>query len=413
MVSTKRIIVNDINDTLLKLTNKQLGSLSAGNARLVYGERGTGKSSALTLATLASWLVFDNVVPIYLHYAGGAANYQSPGASLSAALGLSPDTPLQNCLEQLNSRGLHALVVVDEIEHVYAGTDHEDKRQRVLSDLQHLVNRTTGSAFTYICSNSAFAPRLLQGERFAHIPILNSDFPLLNNDAPKLDLNKIPELVVHRGQNTAADFIAVREAYGIDQEEGPDDVFTCVGSSLASMERFYGTAYRMVVDAESAGTEVATPEQKEVLNSLLTQSMDRTDARAVRVQQQYGRLIAALDDKLLDENVDTVRTAVLGRHIDWPSNLRPVQASALRELVTAHHPDVEDWRDVIRLLVDTGFFSASPAVTALFPNRPQDFVTAYPEFAKAHLWECMNFMVRLEFQELRDRIAAKFSFKSA
>jgi hypothetical protein len=413
MVSTKRLIVEDVNETLRKLTNKELASLPAGSARLVYGEKGSGKSSALTLATLASWLAFDNVVPIYLHYAGDAKNFQSPSAALSVALGLPSDTPLQESLQQLGDRDLHALIIVDEIEQVYSGTDHADQRQRVLNDLQLLSSQTTRHAFTYICSNSAFAPLLLQGKKTKPTLAsnLSADFPLLAR-APALEVSEFPALVVHRAINTSKDFTAVLTAYEADEVD-LRTVYTFYGSSLTTMERICGTAFRLGEEAERTGATTLDASQAQVIGAEFLRSADCTDTRAILVQHRYKPLIAALREELVEENLETVRDELMDKPVDWLRDQRPLQASALRALVSAHHPDAkDDWKDIIRRLVDTGYFSAAPDVSSLLPNRPKDLNEAYLAFVKANPWESWQFLVRSKAWEWRQRIEGMVSPKS-
>eukprot|EP01031_Cornospumella_fuschlensis_P031021 gene31021-37493_t len=165
---------------------------------------------------MGTWLCYDNVIPIYLEYIGSAKDYQASSAALAQVLGFSETTPLITCLKTLRSRGLYALIVADEIEQVYTGTDHADKRRLVLDDLAELGSQATGRAYTYLCGSSSLVPVLIS-KNAVHSDLLCKEFPFVCS-APILNGKKYVGLRIHRGLQGRQDLDIIQRAYNVSSE---------------------------------------------------------------------------------------------------------------------------------------------------------------------------------------------------
>ncbi|RYE59333.1 MAG: hypothetical protein EOP48_01200 [Sphingobacteriales bacterium] len=160
MTSPKTMIVNDVRLQLSRLRNDGFLDKSGNASRLIYGEKGIGKSSALTLAVMGSWLLYDDVIPIYVEYKGNPKEWETPGTLLCEAMGLSK-RPLSDCLNHLHDTNRYAFIVADEIEQVYNGENEDGIRTDILYDLAELGTQRSGRTYTYLCGSSSITPALI------------------------------------------------------------------------------------------------------------------------------------------------------------------------------------------------------------------------------------------------------------
>ena len=65
LTRSKQRIVNEIGYEVQSLVENAFLDKSGNSSQLIYGEKGVGKSSALTLSVMGVWLHYGNVIPIY------------------------------------------------------------------------------------------------------------------------------------------------------------------------------------------------------------------------------------------------------------------------------------------------------------------------------------------------------------
>jgi hypothetical protein len=183
---------------------------------------------------MGTWLSTKNVIPIYLEYIGSSEHYLAPSQALAIELELPPTTPLDECLRKLKSLNLYALIIADEIEQVYTGTDFPKKRRLILDDLAELGSQRSGRTYTYICGSSSLVPALIS-KNAVHSEELRNEFPFVSS-APILNGKKFAGLRVHRGLHGKEDIRILQKSYKVDDETANLLYYLC-GSNLRSIDK--------------------------------------------------------------------------------------------------------------------------------------------------------------------------------
>lgn len=113
LTRSKQRIVNEIGYEVQSLVENAFLDKSGNSSQLIYGEKGIGKSSALTLSVMGVWLHYGNVIPIYVEYTGCVEENKSPADLICQHLHISERTPLSQCLKLLSDRGEYVLFIAD------------------------------------------------------------------------------------------------------------------------------------------------------------------------------------------------------------------------------------------------------------------------------------------------------------
>ena len=298
LTSPKQAVVEDINNVLKRLVKNEYVEKSGSASRLIYGEKGIGKSSALTLSVMGIWAAHSNVIPIYVEYVGSAKEYQAPSDVLSATLGVEPSIPLSKCIETLQSRNLYAVIIADEIEQIYAGDDFPEKRKLVLDELTELGSQASGHMYTYICGSSSLVPVLIS-KNAVHNEELRKEFPFIQH-APILNDKKYAGFRIHRGMQRERDLELIQAAYGLTKETANLVYYLC-GSNLRSFDQVV-CAMKAVEETDTEGMIISIKERCD--------SLARWDQRAVKTRSEQGPLINALMNKLVHVNMAIIKRTV-------------------------------------------------------------------------------------------------------
>jgi len=387
LTSPKEAVVEDINNVVKRLVTNDYVEKSGSASRLIYGEKGIGKSSALTLSVMGIWAAYSNVIPIYIEYVGSAKEYQAPSDVLSATLGVEPSMPLSKCIETLQNRNLYALIIADEIEQIYAGTDYPEKRKLVLDELTELGSQASGHMYTYICGSSSLVPVLIS-KNAVHNEELRMEFPFVQQ-APILNGKKYAGFRIHRGMHGQRDLQLIQAAYGLSKDTANLVYYLC-GSNLRSVDQVVSA----MTTVEESNTDAMIISIKERCDSLA-----RWDQRAVKTRSEQGPLINALLNKMVHVNMTIIKRAVTNisevTKIDWIKDVRALSRHEVMEV--CHRLGINDPEYSVNLLVDKGYFSGPPQLDFLLPNKPSELIDYYPKYQR---WEWVTTAMKQYFPSL-------------
>jgi hypothetical protein len=276
----KSLIVKDVEMSVRQLTKNVFVDKSGNSSRLIYGEKGIGKSSALTLATMGVWLEYRNVIPIHVEYLGPAEQFKSPSELLTESLKLPPSSTLSTCLAELERVNKYSLLIADEIEQVYQGTNEEHVRRKILDELAELGSQRSGRVYTYICGSSSMTPALICKYALHHT-FLRKEFPMLDN-CPNLNGQKFASFRIHHGDHhVVKDFETIGQMYGIGSRMLNFLYFLC-GSNLRTIDN----VNEKIVEAAPSG-EISDQLVKSVREYCFPPSMwdQRAERRLTTISQ--------------------------------------------------------------------------------------------------------------------------------
>ena len=372
----------------------------SGNAsRLIFGEKGIGKSSALTLSTMAVWLAYKNVIPIYVEYIGGAEDFKSPRELFAEALKLETEASLSKCLVELRRIDKFALIIVDEIEQVYESTSASEKRRQILDDLAELGSQISGRAYTYACGSSSLTPSLITKNAIHH-SYLSKEFPMLNN-APNLNGKKFASFRLHRGCHFEQDFETIRKVYNITPEMMNWLYFLC-GSNLRTIDTVHG---KLLAEAQTCDISNVANMSTDSLRSLREYCFPPAmwDKRAENTLKEYGHLIKELYEKLVGKNQHLLKRINhegnnLGS-IHWMKEVEPLYQHEITAICVKLGFDYL----VINHLIDKGYFSGPPDLQYLHADKPADLLHHFQQ-NEARRWIWIPFL----FQSAKPKADAMF-----
>lgn len=122
---TKAFLLNELQIFSDELVQDEYNGKSGNASRLLYGEKGIGKSSSLRFSAAAMAACHpQKLIPIYVELIGDSETFQTPSALISQALQLSPSVTISMCLEELIKRGQFVFFIADEIDQLYMSTEN-------------------------------------------------------------------------------------------------------------------------------------------------------------------------------------------------------------------------------------------------------------------------------------------------
>ena len=384
----KRQIIATTAGYLTRLSaNGYLGN-SGGASRLLYGEKGIGKSSSLKLACVASYMCHPTILPIYVEYSGSSSanEYGDPSYFISRALN-GPDCAtlsIPQCLKLLESRGQYVFFIADEVDQVYSSREDESKRLNILGDLSELASQPSGRVFTMLCGSASVTPQLIS-KNGVHYPDILNEYPLLAN-CPNLNGSKFSSLRLSSGIPVEEDLIAAAKSFGL--KTGHDAIhllYFLAGNNLRVMDK-------IVYDIIAAATNVDDAAVSDALSTVcFTDSFfppDMWDQRASKTSTLHKHIIHGLNMELCKKNRALISGAARNLStigtIPWVSALKPLTYEEVVAVLRRTSPagSTADALNAVNQLVDKGFFSAPPSIEILLPSKPLNLLHYYPVFQR-------------------------------
>jgi len=375
LTRSKQRIVNEIGYEVQSLVENAFLDKSGNSSQLIYGEKGIGKSSALTLSVMGVWLHYGNVIPIYVEYTGRVEEYKSPADLICQHLHISETTPLSQCLKLLSDRGEYVLFIADEVEQLYSGVDFKPLRRKVLDELAELGSQRTGRCYTILCGSSSLVPMLIS-KNAVHDDALRKEFPMVEF-APNLNSRKFAPFRLHRGLDLQFDFNVLKSHYKIS-DALCNQLYFIAGSNLRTIDTIIQKLRSRNMDEESIRSGSG------ILEYCYPPSM-----WDLRVQNTFS----ANEDLIRTLSVASVRKnrALISRvyrdidqisSISWVAEVKPLTRYEVRTICEKFNCPVY----LLSLLVDKGYFSAPPSLDHLNLAKPMDLLFYYPQYLSERPW---------------------------
>ena len=367
LTRSKTLIIKEIGYEVKVLAENAFLGKSGNSSRLIYGEKGIGKSSSLTLSVMGVWLHFYNVLPIYVEYVGNTVDYKSPSELICHHLNIDEKTPLSECLKLLSVREEYVLFIADEVEQIYSNIDLPHKRKKILDEFAELGSQTTGRCYTLLCGSSPHLPALIS-KSAVHDEEIRKEFPMVEL-APDLNWSKFPSIRVHRCYDFQNDFEVIKNHYGFS-EAFCNQLFFLAGSNLRTIDYVITTLQSEHLDADSIASRI--------LDHCYPPKL--LDIRGKKSTHEYREFIDFVTSAIIRKN-HTIISQVYHdpkqvSFISWTKELKPLGYGEIRELCTKFRI----FGNEMSTLVDEGYFLAPPSVGHLHMARPLDLLMHYPRY---------------------------------
>jgi hypothetical protein len=353
-------------------------------SKLVYGEKGIGKSSTFMVLVPLLAAKHDNLVPIYVQYTGKSSEFEYPSVLLAQALGLKCDKiTLTMCLEELEKRNQFAFIIADEIDNLYRSKQDENVRLGILDELAELGTHPSGRTYSVVCGSSSATPSLISKNAILD-PCMVEEFPLVRN-ATSLNGSKYKSLRLSQCQEAAHDYVTITKAYGLSTRFA-HGLYFLAGSNLRTVSS--------IAAAVKAGLKGSFE-----LNQLIFPP-SRWDNRADATRERCGSLIDAINDQLVALNYKLLKRVQgdvnVAKQIAWLDKLKPLRKEDLSRILNTlkNRGGMFQMTD-INALVDKHYFSSPPELDLLFPAAPVHLLHHLPqfEFNRLHM-RCYRFFCK-------------------
>lgn len=365
LTGPKRLIVQEIHNVVKSLTSNYFVGKSGSASRLLFGEKGIGKSNSLTLSVMAFYISYPNVVPIYVEYSGSSDSheYKEPHKLISDAMGFTPYKSISECVKELEQMNRYVLFVADEIDQIYNSKENESQRLRILLDLQEMGSQTSGRLYTIICGSASVTP-LLISKNGIHDEDVALEYPLIGN-CPNLNGSKFASFRLSSGKMIEKDMEVIAAAY---KTKDTHVLYFLCGSNLRLINR--------VIDA------LSHTELKQGLTDTLSDLVcppELWDQRANKMSMKCKALIESLNLALSKKNYKILKSVIRDHNnilkIQWISELKPLSKKEIEACVAGNIL-------IVNHLVDKGYFCGSPTLEALYPSKPLDLVHFFPKYER-------------------------------
>ncbi len=379
LTPTKELIVNELQTFSEELVRNEYEGKSGNASRLLYGEKGIGKSNSLRLSVLAMAAIHPRkLIPIYVEYIGDSANFRTPSALISHALQLSfPNDSISGCLEELRRRDQFVFFIADEIDQLYISVKDESIRLKILSELAELGSQRSGRVFTIVCG-AACTPMLIS-KNAVHDKMLRIEYPLVHN-SQNLNVSKFSPMRPSRKISQIKEECAVIAShYRIIS--GCDVLYFLAGSNLRAIDKVMSVLKRSELPANLVEPLLE-----------LVKPPNLWDQRARKTLEENKNIAKALNDALVEKNYDILLAAYSNHEniltISWIEKLQYLNFEEIRK--AAHKAGCEDYQLIINSMVDKGYYSADSDLENLEPGRPLDLLYVFPTYVnkswKGKLW---------------------------
>lgn len=389
MTTPKDLIIEHVDLVIRQLANNEYLDKSGNASRLLFGEKGIGKSSALTLATMGTWITYPTVIPIYIEYTGASNLYQAPSEILAQSLGLPLDAGLTRCLKKLKEDNKFALIIADEIEHVYSSMEDRAKRLTILQEIAELGSQRTGRTYTYLCGSSSLVPALIS-KNAVHHEMLRREFPLVS-EAPNLNGKKFSGFRIHRGLQVRKDFEILKNAYSLSDKTAHVLYFTC-GTNLRTLDTMIGDLKSFIKRGCTTDDDL-TKLIVSIRNSCHPSEL--WDQRASKTSiSEHGKIIDSLLNKLVAKNYGLINYASKNNdnlfRINWITEIKPLTKEEVSSVCAEFGLD----HIIVNDLVDKGYFSGPPHLEYLNVDKPSTLLYHFSTYQRQR-WSWLPFANRM------------------
>jgi hypothetical protein len=380
LTPTKKNIMFEIDGFCSSLVSGEYVEKSGNASRLLFGEKGIGKSNTLRFAAIAIGAKYpDQVIPIYVEYVGSSSSFEFPSVLLSRVLGLPENYPLHKCLMELEHQNKYVFLMVDEIDQIYMSLDDEKTKYRILAELAELGSQRSGRVFTMLCGSAACTP-LLISKNAVHEPSLVAEYPIVAN-AQNLNGSKYSPLRVSRDiSRIAEEYTEICDVYNLSAKYG-SALYFMSGSNLRTVDKVIECLHKVRRD-NSEDQQSIGDRTNAMLN--LVNPPKLWDIRARKTLKEHKAIVTALNNALINKNYKILLKVYQDhqsvREIDWLHELRYLSYDEIR--TAAISANIHDYQLVVNSLVDKGYFSGNPELTFLGPGRPLDLMYALPLYVQ-------------------------------
>lgn len=353
-------IVYTMTETLVRGDYQLQGSCTITLA----GTKGSGKTDALKRSCIhAACRHPSNLVVVYHQYSRHTDSYVRPVnliISRMVEVDHVTDVDLHNYREVLVQRNWYALLVLDEIEHMYAALpEHHDRVRPILDDLSDLGCNSEGLICTVLCSSSPFMHSLIQGKVVDGFPVSKSDITMDLNSSkfrPRYVIQPpFCDVELHSLFDSLGSFHALN---------GTDDSDKRGRRNVASFFSCSNVRHFFTKECDIDGF---------ITDMTMTTTLD-DDASATT--KQFGHTIMEVNSRLWDLNKHLFKDVLdkesqFRRHIlketCWSELMLPMNFKANDSLA---------FRSEVKQLVFKGWFAANIELSKIYPLSPYALLAA-------------------------------------
>eukprot|EP01138_Halocafeteria_seosinensis_P014225 gb/GECG01014524.1/.p1 GENE.gb/GECG01014524.1/~~gb/GECG01014524.1/.p1 ORF type:complete len:562 (+),score=46.31 gb/GECG01014524.1/:1-1686(+) len=373
-VKAKKEIVDFMEGNVALLSTGRMGG-AGSSSKLLFGEKGIGKSNALICSARAIALKFPSVIPIY--YSFDSDDIRLPNELLSEALHADPEITkyafdrslnrkdderqasekvwtLAECERLLVLHNKYAVFMIDEVDQVYRSLANRRRRERLVAQLIRLGSMATHTMYTLICGSSANLPILINKHMVYEHRELKEEFPLVKC-VESLNGKKYSRYRISQGIFESWEVSEVVRGMGLGEKEHDiiNVLLYCSGVNLRNIRNgvnaMMGSRYKELTD--------------------LCQHPAEWDERAARtyrplIEELYATLVEKNKDILssvskgatLEDRLEAVKTVPWYRVI---KSLTPVDIEQCLQKANAAGGHNWGFPDVYHL-IDTNFLCGPP-----------------------------------------------------
>ena len=360
---SKRRVIEHIQFNVTSLVEGSFVGASASN--LLHGQKGIGKSCGLLLGTVASGLLHPNLIAIYMAFSGTGAALRTPSDLISSSLDLKESIPLMECVAELQKRGLYALVIADELDHVYMSNDDSlQKRQDIIAELSELGSQKSGRVYTVACGSASVTPILIS-KHAVHYPDVVREYPLVPH-VTTLNSSRFSAIrVASSGQN---DLAIIGQAYGIELKL-MSLIFYYSGNNLHRINQMVRTFRQKDITAF-----------KSLCSFESSWAGDSTKSR-----ERLAPLLQALRFAIIAQNATLIESVLRNpasiRDIDWSRQIKPISSRHVENILCVLQSKGHHFSTIhLNLLVDRGFLLASSNFSELQLPTAAQMLQMYPHY---------------------------------
>eukprot|EP01038_Epipyxis_sp_PR26KG_P009726 gene9726-13091_t len=343
----KELFIDSVKDKVIDHVSSSIKDMLQGEAvgesasKLIFGEKGIGKTNALIASVIAASIIHSNLKTVYAEYVG--SDIKPISSVLGAALDISglPDGDnkysIQSCISHLETTNQYALIVVDEVDQIYTANKKALNR-KILDELAELGCQKSGRVYTIICGSSSVTPQLINKNGVKDSDIFVA-FPQLA-DAPNLNSSKYSTLYTYRGER---DYELAMKNYGVDNKQTQSLIYFHCGANLRLVSRLV-KSYR-----------------KGRILEIERECIPKWDSIA---DNNSAILINKLYNKIVCNNVEMIDACLHCKekivNYDWVTHLIPLTSCEVKECIDAARQDFS-----------TSFVKGQKAKTSFFLNPSQ------------------------------------------